>query len=289
MAAQCPNPDCKRQLKLKDWRETCPDCGVNLLYYGLEEGMEREADEVELAAAVTQKKYDRAKAALIGSPLAIVRLVFLVLPLAAIVPLVTGKLMLAMPNDLKTIVLGILNIFTGFADFNADFQRLDAAGRTWFLLLVAGVLIMAVTALIGLVTCFLGASPKWFARGAAVSTVGMASAALSSVGLSQLARYAESTPTAFIICVCGAFLAFALILGINLIINKRGGLPVKYTPCFIAGIPEEEVLAYVAQGGTVENLRVQTQAAEKAAEADEAAADEETAAEEITATETVPV
>ena len=276
MAAQCPNPDCKRQLKLSDWRETCPDCGVNLLYYGLEENMEREADEVELAAAVTQKKFDRAKAALIGSPLAILRLVFLVLPFAAIVPLALGKLMLSMPNDEKTLVLCIRHIFTHFVDFNGDFQRLGSPGKTWYLLMVAGVFIMAIAALIGVVTCFLGASPKWFKRGTVLPGIGMAGAILSGVGLTQLPGFAQSEPTLFIAGICGAFLAFALILGLHLILNARGGLPVKYTPCFIAGIPEDEVLAYTAQGGTVETLRVQTRAAEEAAE------------KEITATETVP-
>ena len=276
MAAQCPNPDCKRQLKLKDWRETCPDCGVNLLYYGLEEGMEREADEVELAAAVSQKKFDRAKAALIGSPLAIARLVFLALPFAAVVPLALGKLMLAVPKDEKTVVLCIRHIFMSFADFNGDFQRLGSPGKTWYILLATGIFVMAIAALAGVVTCFLGASPKWFARGAAFSITGMSGAILSGVGLVLLPGFAQSEPTLFIVGIAGAFFAFALIFGIHLTINARGGLPVKYTPCFIAGIPEEEVLAYTAQGGTIENLRVQTRALEK--EAEEAA----------TATGTVP-
>jgi len=275
MAAQCPNPDCKRQLKLSDWKETCPDCGVNLLYYGLEEGMEREADDVELAAAVSQKKFDRAKAALIGSPVAILRLVFLTLPLAAVVPLALGKLMLSVPNDLKTIVLSIRHIFTSFADFNQDFQRLGSPGKTFYVLLAAGIFIAAIAALAGVVTCFLGASPKWFKRNTAISGIGMAGAALSCVGLFQLTHFTEPALPVFILGVCGAFLAFALILGINLIINARGGVPVKYTPCFIAGIPEEEVLAHIAQGGTVEELRVQARAQEKAQEAEKAKETEE--------------
>jgi len=165
--AYCPNPECNRKLKLSDWRELCPDCGVNVLYFGMEERMEEESDRVELAAAAAQKKFDRARAAVIGGPLAIARLV--------------------------VVIAGVLG--------------------------VAG-------AVAAIVTKFLSV------------TVSL------TIGVPILTA------------------ALIALLVIQLVIKKRGGVPVKYKPCFIAGLPEEEVLAYIAEGGTVRQLREQKAARE---------------------------
>ena len=35
MAATCPK--CGGKLRLIDWRPNCPHCGVNMIYYGLED------------------------------------------------------------------------------------------------------------------------------------------------------------------------------------------------------------------------------------------------------------
>lgn len=69
-------PKCGRKLKLTDIKPTCPGCGVNLLYYKIEERLEVDAINAELEHAKTQKRVDRAKDAMFGTPLAIVRLVF---------------------------------------------------------------------------------------------------------------------------------------------------------------------------------------------------------------------
>ena len=42
--AKCPK--CGRKLTLFDWKPNCPDCGVNLVYYGMEERLLAEADAV---------------------------------------------------------------------------------------------------------------------------------------------------------------------------------------------------------------------------------------------------
>jgi len=81
MATYCPNPSCNYKLKLTDWRQTCPKCGTNVLYYKMEERMLEEADRVETSSAAFQKKTDRAKAATVGSKLALTRFIMLFVPL----------------------------------------------------------------------------------------------------------------------------------------------------------------------------------------------------------------
>ena len=80
MASFCPK--CNRKLKLTDLKPTCPGCDTNLLYYRIEERLEVDALNAEIEHSRTQKMMDRAKAAMIGSPWAIVRDVLLVLVIA---------------------------------------------------------------------------------------------------------------------------------------------------------------------------------------------------------------
>ncbi|MCL2531771.1 MAG: hypothetical protein FWE40_06410 [Oscillospiraceae bacterium] len=63
----------------------------------------------------------------------------------------------------------------------------------------------------------------------------------------------------------GLMLAYLLIMLVNIVIRKQGGLPVKHSPSWVAFMPAEEVYAYIARtGNTVKDLRE-----EKAAEAGE--------------------
>ena len=80
--ANCPK--CGAHLKLTDWRPTCPHCGINLIYYGMEERLLEDADKAESEHAVFQKKLDRLKASFIGSPLTIIRIVLSLLPIGAL-------------------------------------------------------------------------------------------------------------------------------------------------------------------------------------------------------------
>ena len=55
--ANCPK--CGAHLKLTDWRPTCPHCGINLIYYGMEERLLEDADKAESEHAVFQKNNDQ--------------------------------------------------------------------------------------------------------------------------------------------------------------------------------------------------------------------------------------
>ena len=80
--ANCPK--CGAHLKLTDWRPSCPHCGINLIYYGMEGRLLEDADKAESEHAVFQKKLDRLKASFIGSPLTIIRIVLSLLPIGAL-------------------------------------------------------------------------------------------------------------------------------------------------------------------------------------------------------------
>ena len=43
MAEYCPK--CNYKFKPTDWRPECPKCGVNVLYYGVEDRLRAEADK----------------------------------------------------------------------------------------------------------------------------------------------------------------------------------------------------------------------------------------------------
>ena len=112
-------PKCGRKLKLTDIKPTCPGCGVNLLYYKIEERLEVDAINAELEHAKTQKRVDRAKDAMFGTPLAIVRLVFLVLVVGMFfVPLATFHAV--GPYFDKTTTLNALEIYNSVSSLDFD-------------------------------------------------------------------------------------------------------------------------------------------------------------------------
>ena len=77
-------PKCGYVLRLRDWREECPQCGVNMTYYNKEETLLQDADRAEIEFALFQPHMDRAKASFIGSPFTIARLVCSLLPAGAL-------------------------------------------------------------------------------------------------------------------------------------------------------------------------------------------------------------
>ena len=117
--ANCPK--CNYKLKLTDWRPNCPSCGVNLVYYGMEERLLADADKAETEHAYFQKKLDRVKASYAGSKLTIARIVLTVLPLGMLfLPL--AQIVLKAPYIDKTTNLSILTI--GMKVANLDFDAL---------------------------------------------------------------------------------------------------------------------------------------------------------------------
>ena len=80
--AKCPN--CGRTLHFTDWKQDCPSCGVNLIYFKSNERLLAESEQAEIEHAKHQPGIDRAKAAFFGSAPAIVRIVLSLLPVSAL-------------------------------------------------------------------------------------------------------------------------------------------------------------------------------------------------------------
>lgn len=82
-------PKCGAKLKKTDWRPNCWNCGVNIMYYGMENRLEADAQRAE-------KEFDKfyhmtagIKTSFIGSPLAYVRWILTVLCIGSLfLPLV---------------------------------------------------------------------------------------------------------------------------------------------------------------------------------------------------------
>ena len=231
--AQCPK--CGRKLHLFNWRPTCPDCGVNMVYYKSNDRLLEETEKTEIEHAKHQPAIDRAKAAFFGSPLAIARIVLSVLPLGALfLPLAT----LTEKGETATVNGIYLFQTVKSVGFGALFSG-ALQGET----LKISVLLMLVSAAMILVCLIclpmsLGRHGK--ARNLILNLLLFGSAAASAV--------------AFVVyggrLMIGAFVYLFLLLAIlvyNLVLAKKG-LKIKYTVCYIGGLPSEEYFKMMEDG-----------------------------------------
>ncbi len=240
MASFCPK--CKKKLTLKDLKPTCPACDTNLLYYRIEERLEVDALNAEIEHAHTQKRMDRAKAAMIGSPWAIVRDVLLVLVIATfLLPL--AQLSATGPYFERETTYTAINLVTTLMEF--DFGALGLLGSPivgnatiFFAGSIVCVALALVMALFQLIFSFLSCSKRGFGRNVTFSVLGIAFSIGSSVlfnmfidAMNEVLPGFMTGSVKFGIYVVAAM--FAVVLILNIIIKVKGLVEVKYTPCYI--------------------------------------------------------
>lgn len=282
--ANCPK--CDYKLKLTDWRPNCPKCGINLVYYGMEERLLADADKAESEHAHFQKKIDRVKASFTGSKLAIARIVLTVLPIACLF-LPWAKVALTAPYIDKKTTLNAIALFTEVSsmDFGGLFAMMgsDIVGKafTLFFAALACMLLTCVFALLSLILLFLSCSPLGIRRNITLSSFGLAltvgATYLFTQYNTQLAGLfpgAYNGSLSFGVYVLAA--AFVLTIAINAVIAKVG-IDVKYKQTYISGIPSEEYFAAIEAGIDINTIRPSNAAAEK--EEVEQAAEEAEAAD----------
>jgi len=259
--ANCPK--CNYKLKLTDWRPNCPSCGVNLVYYGMEERLLADADKAETEHAHFQKRLDRVKASYAGSKLTIARIVLTVLPLGLLfLPL--AQIILKAPYIDKTTNLSILTI--GMKVANLDFGALmTLAGSkivgTPFLMMAISmvcILLTAVLALLGLILLFLSCSPRGFSRNLFFPIAGIVLSSASALLFQKYsAEFARLFPGAFTgsikFGIFAVLAAFLLVIIINIII-KKVGVPIKYKETFINGVPAWEYMEAKEKGEDIRAL-----------------------------------
>ncbi|MCL2513092.1 MAG: hypothetical protein FWF08_04240 [Oscillospiraceae bacterium] len=165
--ANCPK--CDYHLKLTDWRPECPKCGVNLVYYGMEERLRAEADKAEYEHAMFQPKVDRLKASFIGTIYTKVRIGVYVLPLLALL-IPTGVLSVTLPFYAeKTTVYAVSVVMKAMdLDFGLIFGLISNSfvgkGVLFMALALVCYALSIVVILFELIFLMLSCSPKGFVR-----------------------------------------------------------------------------------------------------------------------------
>ncbi|MGN0545357.1 MAG: zinc ribbon domain-containing protein [Acutalibacteraceae bacterium] len=260
--ANCPK--CGAHLKLTDWRPTCPHCGINLIYYGMEERLLEDADKAESEHAVFQKKLDRLKASFIGSPLAIVRIVLSVLPIAALM-LPLANVSFWGPFFEKDVSVNAITIYNTVSslDFDALFAYMGSNffGTTflfYFISLVA-ILLTAVLILVSLIMLTMACSKHGNPRNITLNSIMIALAVLSIVSFNIFSKkLTVFFPDVFTGSVgYGAYIFLATLVAllvINIVIAKVG-IEVKYKETFVGGIPSDQYFEYIEQGMSIHAIR----------------------------------
>ncbi|MCH5197678.1 MAG: hypothetical protein J1E34_02120 [Oscillospiraceae bacterium] len=235
--AKCAN--CGYALKFTDWKPECPKCGVNLNYFKANEILLAESEKAEAEHAKFQPKVDRAKAAYAGSIFAILRIIFTLLPIAGLF------LPLCRYNGESVNALWLYN-YLSKADIGALFGKIPVA------VCLVTLLLSAVMMIICLVFIVMSLGKHGKGRTIALYAVMPVCAVISAVCYTVISSDMADSAVSY-----GAFVYIALQLfsfGWNLFVVKKG-IPVKYTPCIVGGLPSDEYFGYVNSGMPLSEIR----------------------------------
>ncbi|MBR3768398.1 MAG: hypothetical protein IKL10_09215 [Clostridia bacterium] len=238
MAEYCPK--CNYKLKITDWRPECPKCGVNVMYYGIEDRLREEADRAELQHAKSQPRYDRLKFSLIGHPLSIVRIVLGLLPIVATL-LPMGTVNYILPYLEKHATVNLISIVTFIIDNGFDVDLIlkllgsDIVGTAmifWAVSLVCLVLMVVLT-LVGFFLLTMSCSKRGFQRNIAFPTLGIIFSTASFICyILMINNLSAALPGIFTGSVNPAAYIVAVVLFVAMIvvnvIYKKKNIPVKY-------------------------------------------------------------
>lgn len=233
--AKCPK--CGKKLRFIDISQFCPACGVNMRFCGFEENFFKEAKLAELTQAVMHVKLKHLKAAYIGSKLAIMRLVAMFLPVAALL-IPNGSVSVVLPfrtTDFTFNLMGVMSALTGEGAsllasmsgselFGAPFSEL----KTLMLVYAVSVALAALILLLSLL-CFIS-----YKNMQKILCVLAAAGVLSSVtAMIMISRFTAHYSEAPLMQVSGGFgliaaaLMFAVVFVVNFLLVKKG-IPVEY-------------------------------------------------------------
>lgn len=261
--ANCPK--CGRKLTLFDWRPNCPGCGVNLVYYGLEEKLLDEADAAEAEHAKLQKRIDRLKAAFIGSKLTIARIVLSLLPIVALlIPLceVTFKAPFMGEKTTAVNLIALIDVFSNldfdglFAMFGSSLLSSTFIGYAGALLCLALSLVFVLVSLFALMAA---CGPKGNIRNIILNSIAIVLSVASIFFFTTFASNAAKVFPGYLSGKIGVGIfvyiaALVALLVLNIVISRKG-TPVKYKQCYVGGLTSEEYFALVEKGTPKEEIR----------------------------------
>lgn len=250
MASTCPN--CGAKLKWYDFRAECKKCGANIPNYNWEKRLEDDADQAETAFAKLHYRLSNFKSGTVGNPFRIIRLIFTLLPLVAlVVPLV--KLDFNFPFYGKTgqtvsFLTLILNYITKL-DFFGGFSLMsgEALGHNVTLLMCAILLaLLAVVAgVLNFVVVLIAALNLKAGFNVVLNVIATACWTASAITLSMFASSASSSS---INVVQGTVIwwdyaigiaLFAINIVINIITQKSFKKQLKNQPSLEESIEKE--------------------------------------------------
>lgn len=253
--AVCPR--CGHKLHIYDWKPNCPGCGVNMVYYNSNERLLAETEASEIEHARFQPKVDRAKASTIGSPITWVRLVCSVLVLAVflIVPLAKVNFTLPVSGKVDVTMTG-LNFFTFVTGIDATALMAMLGVKVFkkaLIFLAISVVTLALSVVwifVSLIALVASLGPKGKQRNIfnhsfqiVLTVISAVFFTLFSSNMALALPYEGSLGWG----VAVYLLFFFILLAIDIITAVKG-IEVKYTPCFIGGIPGDEYFKMVEEG-----------------------------------------
>ncbi len=230
--ANCPK--CGRHLKLTDWRQHCPHCGVNIVVYDLQERLMQQADIAEVQHYHFQKKIDRLKASFIGSKLAVVRIITSFIPVFALfLPVINAAL-----NPRFSSYSGNISFITAYNNIDVVTQDGFLGSDRLLLVSIALLLLSIALWLIHFLLLMLACSKRAKGRAIIVNALIL----LTSFGSFFVFIADKSDAVLSGKPAIGFYLYLALQL-INVIIDfivLKQGIPVHHKQCYVGGIPIEE-------------------------------------------------
>ncbi len=269
MASFCPK--CGYRLSMIDIKPECPVCGVNLVYYGMEESLNKEADRAEFEHAAGQPAMDRFKASTIGHPIAIIRMIFSILPLVAtLVPM--GKVAVSLPFFQETTTISIISIVTKvFMALDIDHMLAmvgsEMVGTAYIFYLVAllGLVGIVVATIVNIVNMMFATTKKGIKRNIVTAIVGIVFTVIGTVGLAMwLSGVSAAVPEVFngTFMVWGPLciiLAFVFQIVINVIYKKKN-VQVKYKDMSMYLLSYEERKKLQEEKDAAKNAEVKAEA-----------------------------
>lgn len=266
MKVTCPK--CGGALRVTDWKPHCPHCGVSIPDYNMQARLSADADAAELEFSRVQPVIDRIKASYIGSAKVIVRLVYALLPAAALfLPLAKIRYTAACAEpDLSLPVIPLIKLVT---EHTKSASPLTVRGLSvpsvcaaaailsigCLLLTVLSLLVHAI--LLG-GSCTQKGKRRLFVCDALLLLFGLC-------GLGAFLAFASAVKTALpgIIAAAspgvGVFIYLVMLLGVLIvdIAVIRSGIDVRYTPCYVGAVPAEEFRTLLEAGYTGEQIHAQ--------------------------------
>lgn len=272
MAEYCPK--CNYKLKITDIKPECPKCGVNVMYYGIEDRLREEADKAEYNHALSQPKYDRLKFSLIGHPLSIVRLVLGLLPIVALL-LPMGKIGYVLPYlDGAPKTVNFIEIVMFFVNNGLDFDLLTklfgselvGTGMIMWAVSIVSLVLMVLVTLIGFFLLTLSAAKLGIIRNIIFPSIGIVLATVSFVCYNlMISNLNESLPGIFTgsvnpLAYIAVVLVFIAMIAVN-VVYKMKKIEVKYKDV------SEFLLPYNERPSTLAKLKAESETTEAKAEA----------------------